>query len=505
MLWLVHPTPTAPGRLGVLLLVLLCGAPAARSADAGFSLDAAAGLFWQVELAADDGATSGADTVTFFCCADNDAVVLGRTAGIVDPTFTPELLTHELQPGPLALTVGAIPVTLDLSGSLHWSPPSGPALMSGESGPLDTGPLSSALFVGTLTTPFASLPFGRSLLQHTGGDTTLRRYSGAVDLGPPRLRLGSVSELLDSLEIDEEDLPGRVEMRNPYEAVLLVSQGITEAGSVSYPLDAAAGLFWEITISGDDGVLPPSSDTLVAFQGFDASVSGTTSGVVEPVFTPGFLEHSLAASGLAFQVGAHTVTLDLAGALGWSPPSGPSLAAGQAAPMPTGDASAAAFVGTLTTPFGAVPFDRDLSDHLGGDMTLVRLDGPTELGAPRLQLDTAVTPLDTLQIDEADVSGRVDMRNPYEAVLGSSGGVTWSISARTFFNDAFHGLAPSSPNGAIRDVSWSLRAQVLFNDVFYASDPDLFPKVPALGLPGRLLLASLLVTAALGVRRLRRA
>jgi hypothetical protein len=477
-------------------------APSARSEPAGYALDAAAGLIWQVELSADDGASSASDTLLFFCCADNDALVLGDRVGIVDPSFTPHTLMHGLEVAPTPLSVGALPVTLDLRGWLTWSP-SGPSLVSGESAPIDTGRLSGALFTGTLTTPFESLPFRRNVHEHAGGDTTLRRFSGTSDLGPPRLRLSSASELLDTLEIDENDVSGRVEMRSPYEVVLTTSEDVAEAGSVAYALDGAAGLFWEITITGDDGIQPPSSDTFVAFQGLDASVVGETTGIVDPVFALETVALSIADSGIALTVGAHPVTLDLSGSLEWSP-GGPLLASGEAAPMPTGDATGAAFAGALATPFGSLPFELGLPDHQGGDMALARFSGSTELGPPRVQLGTAFEPLDDLEIDEADQPGRVDMRNPYQAVVGSAGGVTWSISARVFFNDAFHSLA-SAPNGAVRDVTWTLRSEVLFNDVFYRSDPDLVPPpVPALAASGRVALAALIVAIGLAQRRLRR-
>jgi hypothetical protein len=498
---LQHPL-AASRRLPSLLLLSVFLAPPARSEPAGYALDAAAGLIWQVELSADDGASSASDTLTFFCCADSDSLVLGDRLGIVDPTFTPHTLMHGLEVSPTTLTVGALPVTLDLREWLTWSP-SGPSLMSGESAPIDTGRLSGALVTGTLATPFESFPFRRNVHEHVGGDTTLRRFSGSSDLGPPRLRLSSASEPIDTLEIDENDVSGRVEMRSPYEVILTTSEDVAEAGSVAYALDGAAGLFWEITITGDDGVQPPSSDTFVAFQGLDASVVGDTTGIVDPVFTLDALALSISDPAIALTVGAHPVTLDLSGSLEWSP-GGPSLASEQSAPMPTGDATAASFAGVLTTPFGSLPFDLGLPDHQGGDMTLARFSGATELGPPRVRVSTTSESLDLLEIDEADQPGRVDMRNPYEAVLGSAGGVTWSISARVFFNDAFHSLA-SAPNGAVRDVTWTLRSEVLFNDVFHRSDPDLVPPpVPALGGSGRAALSVLIVGIGLARRRLRR-
>ncbi len=500
---LFHPKLAALRRLVPILALGLSLTATARAEGVAYSLDAAAGLFWQVEISADDGATSASDTLLFFCCGDNDAVVLGDRTGIVDPIFTPGTLEHWLQPALLARTLGVLPVTLDLSASLRWGPPSGPSLMTGESAAMDTGPLAAALFSGTLTTPFGALPFGRSLLHHVGGDTTLRRFSGQSDLGPPRLRASGVSEPLDSLEIDEGDAPGRVEMTNPYEAVLAVSPAIVEPGPVSYALSGAAGLFWEITIQGNDGINPPSSDTFIAFQGLDAAVAGSAIGVVDPLFTPGSLTHSISGSGIAFQVGAIPLTLDLSGWLEWSP-SGPSLGSGQAAPLPTGDASGASFVGALSTPFGSLAFDLGLADHLGGDLTLTRLSGASDLGPPRLRLSTTLEALDGLEIDEADAAGRVDMRNPYRAFLGAAGGVTWSISARVFFNDAFYALEASAPSGMTRDVTWLLRSELFFNDVFYTLDPPVTPaKVPSLGPSGRVLLAALFLGLAAG--RIRRA
>jgi hypothetical protein len=318
------------------------------------------------------------------------------------------------------------------------------------------------------------------------------------------MRGSSETELLDTLEVDEGDVSGRVEMRSPYEVVLTTSQAVAEAGSVGYALDGAAGLYWEITVTGDDGVQPPSSDTFVTFQGLDGSVAGHTAGIVDPVFTPDALVLSVADPAIALTVGAHPVTLDLSGSLEWSP-DGPPLSSGQAAPMPTGDATGASFVGVLTTPFGSLPFDRGLQDHVGGDMALARLFGPTELGPPRVQLATAFEPLDVLEIDEGDQQGYVDMRSPYQAVLGSAGGVTWSISARVFFYDAFYALVESAPNGAVRDVTWSMRSEVLFNDAFYRSDPNLVPPtVPALGAAGRVAVVALLGAIGLAHGRRRR-
>jgi hypothetical protein len=493
-------------RLLLLLLLSLCLEPRARAEEVGYSLDGAVLLFWQVGITADDGVTSVTDTHTFFCCAETDAVVFGDAVGIVDPTFTPGALTHLLRPAPVAGRVGVHPITLDLAGSLTWSPPSGPSLMTGRSGPMETGPLTAAGFSGTLTTPFGDVPISHALPDHVGGDTSLRRFSGGIDLGPPRLRTSDISEPLDSLEIDESDVAGRVEMRNPYQAVLAEVSAVRDAGSVSYPLASAAGLFWEITITADDGVQPPSSDTFFALAGAAATVEGSISGIVGPVFTPESIVHSIDTTGIELQVGAHPVTLDLSGSLTWTPPAGPSLASGQAAPMPTGDATGASFHGTLTTPIGSVPFTTDLPAHRGGDMTLTRLAAATDLGPPRLRLSTFVDPLDRLEIDEADQAGRVEMRNPYEVILGTTGAVTWSLSARAFFNDAFHSLLPSAPNGAVRNVTWSLHSELFFNDVFYTYDPVLTappPRVPVLGGLGRVLLGALLLAGGLASRRAR--
>ena len=499
--------PIISGRVPRLLLLLLlsvCQEPTARAEEVGYSLDGAIQLYWQVGITADDGVASATDTHTFFCCADADAVVFGDAVGSVEPTFTPSTLTHFLHPAPVAGIVAVHPITLDVEASLTWSPPSGPSLVTGQSGPMETGSLTAAGFLGTLATPFGDIPIGHGLLDHVGGDTSLRRFSGGIDLGPPRLRSSEVLEPVDSLEIDESDVAGRVEMSNPYEAVLREVTAVRDAGSVSYPLGSAAGLFWEITITAADGVQPPSSDTFFAIAGAGATVDGSISGIVDPVFTPQAIVQSIDTTGIELQVGAHPVTLDLSGSLTWSPPAGPSLRSGQAAPMPTGDATGASFHGTLTTPIGSVPFTTGLPAHQGGDMALTRLSAATDLGPPRLRMSTFVAPLDELEIDEGDEAARVEMRNPYEVILGTTGAVTWSMSARMFFNDAFHSLSPSAPNGAVRNVTWSLRSELFFKDVFYTVDPVLTSPptpVPVLGGLGRVLLGALLLAGGLAIRR----
>ncbi len=499
--------PIISSRVQWLLpLLSLCVASTARAEEAGYSLASAVALQWRVGITADDGVTAATDTLTLFCCAELDAVVFGDASGSADPTLTPVTLTHLLQPAPLTGRVGVHPITLDLAGALTWSPPSGPSLLTGQSGPMETGSLTAAEFHGTLTTPFADVPIAHALADHVGGDTSLRRVSGGIDLGPPRLRSSAVVEPLDHLEIDESDAAGRVEMRNPYEALLADLGAVRDAGSVSYRLGSAAGLFWEITITADDGVHPPSSDTFFASAGTGATVAGSIGGIVDPVFTPESIVHSIDTTGIELQVGAHPVTLDLSGSLTWTPPAGPSLASGQAAPMPTGAATNAFFNGRLTTPFGSVAFTTRLPGHRGGDTTLSRLAGATDLGPPVLRIRTVVDPLDELEIDEADQAGRVEMRNPYEVILGSAGGITWSLSARALFNDAFHALRPSAPNGALRNVTWSLHSELFFNDAFYTYDPALTSApaaVPTLGGLGRALLGTLLLGAGLASRRLR--
>lgn len=491
-----RPFPTISGRLQwVLPLLSLCLEPAAHAEEAGYALSGAVFLSWEVGITADDGVGSATDIHTFFCCAEVDSVVFGDVAG-VDPSFTPGALIHLLRPAPMAGSVGVHPITLDLAGSLTWSPPSGPSLVSGQSGPMETGPLTAAQFNGTLTTPFGEVPIAHSLLDHAGGDTSFRRFSGGIDMGPPSLRSSDVLEPMDALEIDESDVDGRVEMTNPYETVLAEASAVRDAGSVSYPLGSAAGLFWEITVTADDGVQPPSSDTFYALAGTGATVEGTITGIVDPVFAPQSIVHSIDTTGIELQVGAHPVTLDLSGSLTWTPPAGPSLASGQAAPMPTGDATGASFLGTLTTPIGSLPFTTDLAAHRGGDLTLARLSGAVDLGPPRLRMSTLVDPLDRLEIDESDAAGRVEMRNPYEVILGTTGTVTWSMSARALFNDAFHDLLPSAPNGALRNLTWSLHSELSFNDVFYTFDPVLTstpPRVPMLGGLGRVLLGGLVL------------
>jgi hypothetical protein len=488
-----------------VLLALLLGSPA-RGEEAGYGLESAVLLFWEVGITADDGATSSTDIHTFFCCAEADAVVFGDAAPGAEPTFTPQALTHLLRPDPVAGLVGVNPIGLDLAGALTWSPASEPSLTTGESGPMETGPLTAAEFRGTLSTPFGEVPIGHGLSDHVGGDTRLRRYSGGADLGPPRLRASAVLEPLDRLEVDEGDVAGRVEMANPYEAVLGTLGAGREAGSVSYPLASAAGLYWELTLSADDGVAPPASDTVFALAGAGATLQGTIRGIVAPVFTPASLVHSLDAAGIEFQVGALPVTLALSGSLTWSPPAGPSLASGEAAPMPTGDATGASFQGWLATPVGILPFVTGLADHGGGDLGLTRVSGGADLGPPRLRIGTSAAPLDQLEIDEFDQAGRVEMRSPYQVVLGTMGAITWSLSARALFNDAYHGLLPSAPNGELRAVTWSLHSELFFNDAFYAHDPLLTstpPRVPVLGGLGRALLGALLLAGGLAVPRFR--
>jgi hypothetical protein len=491
----------------LLPLLPLCLGPTAHAEEAGYALSDAVFLTWEMGITADDGRSSVTDTHTFFCCAETDSVVFGDMSGDVDRTFTPAALTHLLQPAPVDGMVGVHPITLDLAGSLSWSPPSGPSLVSGQSGPMETGPLSAAQFNGVLTTPFGEIPIAHTLLDHAGGDTSLRRFSGEIDLGAPSLRSSDALEAMDTLEIDESDVGGRVEMTSPYEAVLAEASAVRDAGSVSYPLGSAAGLFWEITLTADDGVQPPSSDTFYAVSGIAATVEGSITGIVDPVFAPQSIAHTIDTTGMELQVGALPVTLDLSGSLSWTPPAGPSLASGQSAPMPTGDATGAAFLGTLTTPLGSLPFTTDLAAHQGGDLTLARLSAGSDLGPPRLRMSSLVGPLDRLEIDELDAPGRVEMRNPYQVILGTTGAVTWSLSARALFNDAFHDLLPSAPNGALRNLTWSLHSELSFNDVFYSFDPVLTstpPRVPALGGLGRVLLGGLVLGGGLfAIPRLR--
>jgi hypothetical protein len=479
----------------LMFLLLLAPAQPARSEPVLYPLSSAAGLFWEITIAGDDGLTSESETIVSFCCADVDAWMLGDKVGIVSPVFTPATLVHFVDREAVPGQLGVIPVTLDVSASLEWSPPAGPALGPGQSGPMETGDASDAAFQGTLATSLGDIPFDLGLSDHLGGDMTLRRFDGAADAGPPRLLGDTVVEPLDMLEVDEGELPGRIEMRSPYQAVVGISQSITEAGSVTYALDAAAGMLWTITITGADGQTS-ASDSFTTFccTAIDASMAGDTVGIVDPMFTPSDVTHTIDRTGVALTVGSIGVTLDLSGALQWSPPSGPTLVSGQGASMDTGNATAAAFVGTLFTTLGDGPFNVGIVDHVGGDMTLRRFDASVDSGPPRLQLDTFSAPLDRLELDENDQPGRIEMRGPYEAVLGSAGGVTWSISAEVVFNDVVYALVPSAPNGVVRDVTWTVESEVLFNDVFTVPEPSSHAMIAA----------ALPLLAALARRRARR-
>ena len=489
-----------------MLLLLLLPAPPGHAEPVLYPLSGAAGLFWQITIVGDDGLTSSSETITTFCCADVDAWLLGDKVGIVSPVFTPDTLIHFVERDGVAAQLGVIPVALDLSGSLEWSPPAGPSLSPGQSAALDTGDTSDASFRGTLTTALGDIPFDLGLADHLGGDMTLRRFDGATDSGAPRLLADSVVEALDVLEIDEEELPGRIEMRNPYRAVLGSAEALTDAGSVTYALDGAAGMLWTITLTASDGqtsssqsfttfCIPPDPPDGRLCADIDTSVSGETVGIIDPMFTPSSIGHSIDRAGVSLMVGSIGVTLDLSGGLAWSPPTGPTLASGQEGFVDTGNATAASFAGTLFTTLGDVPFDVGLMDHVGSDMSLRRFDAAVEFDPPRLQLDSVSAPLDRLGLDENDDPGRIEMRAPYEAVLGSAAGVTWSISAEVFFNDITYALAPAEPNGATRDVTWTLESEVLFNDVFTVPEPA----------PGVMLIAALPLLAALARRRAPRA
>jgi len=455
------------------LLLLLASARPVLAEPVLYPLDSATGLFWAITISGDDGLTSDSETIISFCCSDVDAWLLGDKVGLVSPTFTPTTLLHMVDRDAIAGQLGVIPVTLDVAGSLEWSPPAGPQLGPGQNAPMETGDASDAAFQGTLSTSLGVIPFDLGLADHVGGDMTLRRFDGASDVGPPRLLADTLVDPLDLLEVDEGEQSGRIEMRNPYQAVLGTTQSIAEAGSVTYALDSAAGMLWTITITGSDGSTS-ASDSFTTFccSAIDASMAGNTVGIVDPMFTPSGITHTIDRTGVTLTVGAIGVTLDLSGALGWSPPSGPTLVSGQGDFVDTGNATTADFVGTLFTTLGDVPFDVGLVDHVGGDMTLRRFDAAVDSGPPRLQLDSISAPLDHLELDENDQPGRVEMRGPYEAVLGSAGGVTWSISAEVVFNDVFYALEPSTPSGAVRDVTWTVESEVLFNDVFTVPEPS---------------------------------
>jgi hypothetical protein len=459
----------------LLLLLLLVAAPVrtAHAETVGYWLDMATGMFWQITVVADDGATSASATLPVFCCNDVNALVVGDLTGIVSPLFTPSKLFHFVDPAEWNTSVGLLPITLDVAGSLRWDTTSGPSLMSGQSAPMDTGDVDGASFLGTLTTPSGAIPFDLDLLDHLGGFMDLHRFSGANDLGFPELRVSTATEPLDTVEIDEDDQPGRVEMISPYDAVVGLTQGVVEAGSVSYSFAGAALLEWQITITGDDGQTA-ASDTYTVFccAGVDSSVSGDTVGVVDPVFTPHTVDHSIALSGAPLQVGVIPVMLNLSALLGWSP-TGPSLMSEESGFMATGNATAASFLGTLTTPSGDVPFNLGLLDHTGGTpLSLRRISGGMQVGDPRLQLDSVGGPLDSLEVDENGEPGRVELLNPYQAVLGTAGGVTWSISATLYFNASFYDLALGPPNGLTRDVTWTLQSELVFNDLVYLPEPS---------------------------------
>jgi hypothetical protein len=489
----------------LMLLLLLAPARSGRAEPVLYPLSIAAGLFWEITISGDDGLTSDSETIISFSSTDVDAWMLGDRVGIVSPIFTPSSLLHFVDREAVPGQLGVIPTTLDVSAWLEWSPPSGPALSPGQGGPMETGDASDAVFRGMLATSLGDVPFDLGLADHVGGDMALRRFDGATDAGPPRLFADTVVDPLDMLEVDEEEQPGRIEMRSPYQAVLGTFQSLTEAGSVSYALDTAAGMSWTITLTASDGQTS-ASETFTTFcippvppdgrvcLDLDTSMVGDTVGIVDPRFTPSGVAHTIDLSSVGLTVGSIGVTLDLAAALQWTPPSGPTLVSGQSDVMGTGNATSAAFVGTLSTTLGDVPFDVGLVDHVGGDMTLRRFDAAVDSGPPRLQLDTFAAPLDRLELDENDQPGRIEMRAPYEAVLGSSGSVTWSITAEVVFNDVVYALEPGTPNGVVRDVTWTVESELLFNDVFYAPEPSAHA----------MLAAALPLLAALARRRARR-
>jgi hypothetical protein len=287
--------------------------------------------------------------------------------------------------------------------------------------------------------------------------------NGITDESPPRLTFQS----LDIMRLEDIGT-GNMRMDNPYEAPVGVSLEIADAGSVDYPLYPNPGNpLLRITITGDDGVTSASTTFDINVpSGLDAFIHGDLIGVVDPEFTAQLLQYSVDRTGVDLTVGVLPVTLDVTGFLEWSPPSGPSLMTGEWNYMPTGDVTSASFLGTLSTQFGDIPFNVDLASHLGGDMTILR-NGITGESPPRLTFQS----LDIMRLEDVG-SGNMRMDNPYEAALGSAGGVAWTIEAEVLFNDMIFEPESTPPGGIARDVTWTVEAELLFNETTFTPEPD---------------------------------
>jgi hypothetical protein len=73
-------------------------------------------------------------------------------------------------------------------------------------------------------------------------------------------------------------------------------------------------------------------------------------------------------------------------------------------------------------------------------------------------------------IDNGNVN--MGMDNPYEAVLGSSGGVTWSMSAVLIFDTTEFAPEPLPPSGTTRDVAWTVSATLIFDTTELIPEPS---------------------------------
>jgi hypothetical protein len=218
-------------RLLTLALLTLLALPA-HAEPVSFQLDSQTAGLVRITVFGDDGVAMASDTRTQ--SPIQSGRIVGDLSGVISPLLTVDQVQLDFNYVGLDYQVGtaSIPVTLDISGFLGWTPEDANQVTL-TSSLISDFPVSGSRLQGTLTTPFGVVIFDETVTNLTV-DTNLQACDDQFIPPPCRFGLTLYFDTLDSVVIDHDRVGNRASDRVGMNTPATASIGMT--GGVNWSI-----------------------------------------------------------------------------------------------------------------------------------------------------------------------------------------------------------------------------------------------------------------------------
>jgi hypothetical protein len=224
--------------------------------------------------------------------------------------------------------------------------------------------------------------------------------------------------------------------------ILLPAAALAEA--VTFRLDSSLGANWQVSLTGDDGTTSASQTRGASLA--NGRLDGDLVGVISPFYDLAWYEYSISETDLSFVIGTSQipVALDISGWLGWQTEQAIGLT--KRTDLLTSAATDAHLVGVLSTPFGDLPFDVDVTFATGGRLYTWRSWPQPQAwqGSPEIMfIDSGTFVIDDCACEQPHQWFWIRMNPPFEVELGSTSGITWTLGLDLRFEETVFVPEPS--------------------------------------------------------------